>query len=131
MDKPFTLHIMITDPGLEPLKVILPNDGHQGFVIGEDWEVKFLYKIIGDYINTGIHNGEIPDYHEQLGTKWMTVGEAADFAILQGFYIPKRTIRWAASHGYIEGSEKFGRDWRFSQRTFLHWVKNRPKRGPK
>lgn len=130
-NKPFSLHVINPDPDLEPLKVVLPDDGHCGFVIGEDWEVKALYKILGDYLNSGVHDGEIPDYHEQLGSQWLSTIEAQDMAAQQGNCIPIRTIRWAASHGFIRGAEKQGRDWRFPQRTFLHWMKNRPKPGRK
>jgi hypothetical protein len=130
-NKPFTLHIMLDDPAVEPLKVILPNDGTTGLVIGEDHEVRYLYELIGKYLQTHKHDGEIPDYHEQLGVRWLTAPEAETFAIEQGYTVNTRTIRWAAAHGFIKGADKHGRDWRFPQRTFLHWLNHRPKPGRK
>jgi hypothetical protein len=131
-NKPFTLHIIkSSEPGLEPLKAILPGDGTRGLVIGEDWEVQALYDLLGAYLSTGQHSGEIADYNEQLGTRWLTSGEAAALAEQMGQQIPERTIRWATAHNFITGAEKVGRDWRFPQRTFLHWLRNRPRPGRK
>lgn len=129
--KPFTLHVIESDPPLEPLKVILPDDGTDGMVIGEDHEVRALYNLLETYLKTGTHDGEIPDYHEQLGGIWLTSCQAVDLAARQGIEIPERTITWAALHGFIRGASKSGRDWRFPQRMFLHWLSHRPKPGRK
>lgn len=114
------------DEGLEPLKAILPKDGSRGFVVGEDWEIQHLADLLNEYLQTRQAQGVIPDYHEQLCTQWLTSGEAEGFS-----GVPARTIRWAASHGFVKGAEKAGRDWRFPKRTFLHWLNNRPKPGRK
>ena len=129
--KQFTLHIMYPEPDLEPLKVILPKDGTHGMVIGEDWEVRQVFEMLNDYLQNRKHDGEIPDYHPQLGTKWITAGEAEMLSREKGYGANLRTIRWAAAHGFITGSEKRGRDWQFPQRTFLYWLLNRPKPGRK
>jgi hypothetical protein len=131
--QPFAIHTIRPDePGMEPLKVVLPKDGTRGLVIGEDWEVRALYDLIEKYLENGKHSGQIEDYHEQLGTAWITTVDAASLAEHSGHPgIPERTIRWAASHGYIRGAQKHGRDWRFPRATFLYWLKNRPKPGRK
>ncbi len=129
--KSFDLFVLDSDPPLEPLKVILPRDGTEGMVIGVDHEVRELYNLIKAYLETGKHSGEIQDYHEQLGAAWLTVEEAVDLSAKLGQDIPVRTVRWAAAHNFILGAQKSGRDWRFPKRTFLHWLKNRPKPGPK
>lgn len=128
---PFVLCVINPEPDLEPLKVILPNDGTTGLVIGEDWEVRSLHKLLGEYLESGTHSGEIPDYHEQLGTLWLTVADAVKLSDELGQNISERTIRWAAANNFIRGAKKEGRDWRFPQRTFLSWVKHRPKPGRK
>ncbi len=129
--KPFILHVIKNEPGLEPLKVILPDDGTRGLVIGVDWEVRALHTLLGEYLAAGKHSGEIPDYHEQLGFRWLTVDQAAELATRYNIDIPGRTIRWAAKHQFIHGAEKVGRDWRFPQSTFLYWMEHRPKPGRK
>ncbi len=127
--QPFDLYVMDSDPGFEPLKVILPKDGTQGLVIGEDWEVRYLQQLLEEYLVNGKHQGEIPDYHEQLGALWLNSNEAVELSSQNGETIPIRTIRWAAAHGFITGAQKSGRDWRFPQRTFLYWMRHRPKPG--
>ena len=128
--KQFTLNIM-TEEGEEPLKVILPKDGTHGLVIGEDWEVRQVYEMLGTYLESGKNDGEIPSYHPQLGAKWITAPEAEQFAKEQGYTANTRTIRWAAAHGFLRGAEKQGRDWRFPKNEFMRWLSNRPKPGRK
>lgn len=128
MNEPFELYAIANpgDEGLEPLKAILPKDGSRGFVVGEDWEIEHLYRLLGDYLTSKQVSGVIPGYHEQLGVIWLTSIEAERMSGVQS-----RTIRYAAAHGFIQGAEKSGRDWRFPKRTFMHWLKNRPKPGRK
>jgi hypothetical protein len=131
-NKSFTLHLIKpSDPGLEPLKAVLPGDDTRGLVIGEDREIRALHDLLSAYLATGSNDGEISDFHEQLGARWLTSGEAAGLSARHGEDVPGRTIRWAAANGFIPGAEKSGRDWRFPQRTFLHWLSNRPKPGRK
>lgn len=127
MKKPFTLHLIRNVEGEEKLKAILPKDGSRGLIIGEDWEVKALRDLLNDYLETGKNNGKIDELHEQLGFEWLTVGDAE----LLNPEIPGRTIRWAAKHGWIQHSEKNGRDWRFPKMSYMNWVRNRPKPGRK
>jgi hypothetical protein len=128
--KQFLLHIMYPEPDLEPMKVILPVDGTNGLVIGEDWEVRQVYEMLGKYLADGKHDGEIPSYHKQLGTKWIVASEALSISKEKGCS-SLRTIRWAAKNGYIKGAEKRGRDWQFPLRSLLYWLEYRPKRGRK
>lgn len=130
-DKPFYLHVINDESGVEPLKSILPDDGTRGFVIGEDWEIKLLYDLIGAYLKSGKHDGEISNLHERLGAPWLTVGEAVEYAKDRGEDIPERTIRWAASHGFIKEAEKQGRDWRMPRSSLIVWMNHRPKPGRK
>jgi len=130
--QPFGLYAIIpAEDGLEPLKAILPNDGSRGFVVGEDWEIKFLHALLGEYLQTKKLSGEISDYNEQLGFRWITSKEAAVVAAQRGEIIPVRTIRWAAQNGFIRSAEKNGRDWYFPMVKFLYWVAHRPKPGRK
>ena len=130
--QPFVIHIIKSvEANLEPLKAILPKDGTRGLVIGEDWEVRALYELIGNYLENGKHSGVVEDYDEQLGAVWLTTGEAAILAERYDTAIPERTICWAASHGFIRGAQKQGRDWRFPKQTFMYWLRNRPKPGRK
>jgi hypothetical protein len=127
-EQPFELYAINNpgDDGIEPLKAILPKDGSRGFVVGEDWEIEYLHDLLSLYLENKQVTGTIPDYHEQLGTHWMTSGDAEKESGVQS-----RTIRYAAAHGFIQGAAKAGRDWRFPRRTFLHWLRNRPKPGRK
>lgn len=127
----FKLYVIVNQEGLESLKALLPRDGTRGLILGEDWEVKEVHRLLGEYLTNGKHNGEIPDYHEQLGTTWLTIGQAADLAAEFKDEVSQRTIRWAVLHKFIGGAEKTGRDWRFPKRTFLHWLNHRPKPGRK
>lgn len=130
--KPFSIHPIIQAETGEPLKAILPTDGTRGFVVGEDWEIKALISLLEAYLQTGQHDGEIHEYHEQLGYHWLTCGDASRFALEQrGEIIPLRTIRYAAKNGFIPGAEKQGRDWVFPQVKFTAWLRNRPKPGRK
>lgn len=113
--QPFGIYLIKEGRGFEPLKAVLPLDGTRGFVIGEDWEVKALGDVIREYLNAD----------------WLTVDEAFDLVKQSGVFVPIRTIRWAASNGFIRGAVKKGRDWRFPKMTFLYWLENRPKRGRK
>lgn len=130
-ENPFALHVITNQESLEPLKAILPKDGTKGFVIGEDWEVRFLYDMLGQYLSTGQHDGEVHDLNEQLGYRWLIVSEAVSLSEQVGCPANKRTVRWAAANGFIRHAEKFGRDWRFPQASFLYWLHNRPKPGRK
>lgn len=129
--KPFYLHVIKDEPGIEPLKAILPDDGTMGFVIGEDWEIRLLYDLIGEYLQNGKHDGDISNLHEQLGSPWFTIREASEYANDRGENIPERTIRWAASHGFIHEAEKQGRDWRMPRSSLIIWMNHRPKQGRK
>ena len=128
---PFELCLIKTSDGLEPLKAIVPTDGSRAFVVGEDWEVKYLYGILGIYLEAGAHQGEITELHEQLGNRWLTAPEAIDYASLAGEEVPGRTIRWAAKHGFIDQAEKAGRDWRMPETSLRAWLMNRPRPGRK
>lgn len=132
-EQPFGLYAIINpgDEGLEPLKAILPNDGSRGLVVGETWEIEYLYALLGEYLKNKTLTGEISDQDEQLGTPWLTSGEAELFCLKFGKRVSSRTIRYAAANGFIRLAEKTGRDWRFPKRTFLHWLNNRPKPGRK
>lgn len=127
-EQPFELYAISApgEEGLEPLKAILPKDGSRGFVVGEDWEIEFLHDLLSAYLENKQVAGAIPDYHEQLGTHWMTSIEAEAESGVQA-----RTIRYAAAHGFITGAEKAGRDWRFPKYTFMRWLRHRPKPGRK
>lgn len=61
----------------------------------------------------------------------LTTGEAAALAAEMGQDAPARTVRYAASHGFIPGAVKHGRDWTFPKSAFLAWLANRPKPGRK
>lgn len=61
----------------------------------------------------------------------MTVEQAEDYSREVGEPITRRNIRLAASHGYIHGARKIGRDWLIPYDGYNHYLDNRPKRGPK
>jgi len=63
--------------------------------------------------------------------KRLTIRQAEELSVKLSRNAPARTIRWAALHEFIQGAEKFGRDWMIPRESFLHWLDHRPKPGRK
>ncbi len=124
--QPFTLHTIQDQSGDKPLKVILPADNSRGLIVGDDWEVQALHDLLGQYLATGKTDGEISNLDECLGLEWITTLDAVKLAD-----VSERTVRYAASHGFIHQAEKSGRDWRFPKTSFITWLNHRPKPGRK
>lgn len=61
----------------------------------------------------------------------ITSGEAIALADFYGKIAPPASITYACRKGHIVGASKAGRDWMFSEKAFLYWLHNRPKRGRK
>lgn len=111
---------------------ILPDDGTRGYNVGELWEIEQLRDKLTALLESGQHDGEISHLHEQLGFKWLTIPEAQELIERQTWQkIPTSTLTNACRSGHIANAIKQGRDWRFPQMSFLHWVKHRPKSGRK
>jgi hypothetical protein len=106
---------------------IMPDDGMDGFLVGDMCEVINLWTALDRLIKESIHDGVISHLDERLGWAWLTVHEASEQE-----NIPERTIAHACAQGYIGAAQKdeTGR-WRFPSATFRGWVVNRPKPGPK
>jgi len=133
-NKTHELFFFRTDPEDDNsiLWAVLPDDGTNGYVIGEMWEVEQLRDELNALIDRNVHGGEISHLDEQLGFNWLTSSEAQELAInVTGNNVPISSITHACRTGHIRNSEKQGRDWRFPQMNFLHWLRNRPKPGPK
>lgn len=130
MDTPHEIHKM--DSAGVLMYAIIPDDGSRGYLMGERREVEQLRDKLNALLDRNEYDGEISSDFEQLGHKWITVPEAAQLILeVSGDNIPTRTIRYACKNGHIKGAEMQGRDWRFPQTRFLHWVNNRPKTGRK
>lgn len=126
------IHFFRSDPCAEPLWVLLPDDGTRGYVMGKKWEVEQLRDALTGLLENGEHEGEIGSRHEQLGFKWHTSHSAMRMMLVDfSINIPHSSITHACRQGHIANAVKEGRDWRFPQMNFLHWVKNRPKPGRK
>lgn len=124
--RPFALHTIQDQSGEKPLMVILPADNSRGLIVGEDWEVQALHDLLGQYLVSGATDGEISNLDERLGFEWITTIDAVKLAD-----ISERTVRYAASRGFIHKAEKSGRDWRFPKASFVDWLNHRPKPGRK
>lgn len=124
--QPFTLHPFYPDPELPPLYAIIPDDGHDGYIIGELHEVEALRDQLSRLIDDDQHDGKIDHLDERLGWPWLSVTEAAE-----KFDVPLATVRYACASGHIAGAQKQRGRWRFAQPRFLYWLTHRPKRGPK
>lgn len=96
------------------------------FLAGELHQLKQLTDRLNAFAATGQDDGEISRLDERLGWRWLTVTEAAE-----QFSVPASTVRRAASHGHIRDARRQGAEWRFSQISFLSWLNNRPRPGPK
>jgi len=130
---PNIMRFFRTDPeDSSILWAVLPDDGTRGYVIGEMWEVEQLRDALTALIDRNEHGGEIDYLDEQLGWKWLASREAQALALeVTGASVPISSITHACRAGHIRGAQKDGRDWRFPQMTFLGWLRNRPKPGPK
>ena len=111
---------------------ILVDDLTDGFVIGKWGEVTQFYASLKRLIETGQADEETHHLDERLGVVWISVTEASEFANYRlDTVISERAIRYACERGEIFKAEKQGKEWRFPWRTFLNWMRNRPKPGPK
>jgi len=133
----FTIH-SIESYGEEPMYALAvhdPNapDADAAFLLGTDKDVRSAYEALARFIETGKHAGIMDDFDERLGMKWLTVPEATALSRALSYPVSAPSIRRAASLGRIRGAKREGRDWRFPQARFLHWIRNpaEHKTGPK
>lgn len=131
MTTPHTVHAFVTDPDEAPMYAVLPDDDTRGYVIGELWEVEQLRDKLTRLLEEGTHDGEIYEFHHQLGGKWLTTTEAQEFAANRGDDIARATLTAAIRRGDIKHAEKNGRDWLISENSLRSWLNHRPKPGPK
>lgn len=96
---------------------VVPDDGTNGLIIGEWPSVLLLYETLKQLIETGKPDEEVHHLDERLGHTWLSVSEASE-----RYGVPADTVRYAAREGFISMAGKQGRDWRFPQRYFLHWL---------
>jgi excisionase family DNA binding protein len=115
----------VFDDGDGPMWAVLPDDLTTGFIIGEWPEVEAFCEAIYRLVVTHQADEEISSLDERLGTKWLTVSEAAE-----QWGVSVDTVRWAARNERIKDADKQRGRWRFPQRTFLHWLNrvHRPKK---
>lgn len=115
----WTTAVFTTFDGEEDYQMwsIIPDDGTDGFIIGEWHSVVAVHAALTKLIESGRADEQVTELDERLGTKWLSVSEAA-----AEFSVPTDTVRYAARNGHIKDAEKQGRDWRFPQRRFLYWL---------
>lgn len=122
---PYTVHPF--DPGPDsPTMYAIIADGEDGFVVGERHEVQDLTDRLCLFLSADTHDGEISHLDERLGWRWLTTTEAAE-----QYSIAPQVITYNCREGYIRHAQMVNGRWRFPQTTFLAWLKNRPKPGPK
>ena len=113
-----------------PQWAILTDDHTDGFVIGEWGSVAKLYQTLKELVENGKAE-EVNELDERLGHPWMAAQEAAKFADERmGISITARAIRYACDRGEIRHATKDAQ-WRMPQQSFVSWLRNRPKPGPK
>lgn len=125
----YTIHPMIDDPDAPPLWVILPGDGHAGYVVGEAAQVEELLQALIDW-QQGKHGEEISEYSPRIGESISSRQAQAQAMETWGVDVPISSITHACREGHIP-SQKLGRDWMFTFHAFSHWLHNRPKPGRK
>lgn len=135
MSVKYTLHPVERDApeveaNLPPVWVIGAEDGGvtDYMFIGEE-DIEPLRDLLARFLNTGEHDGEISHY--EVSGRWLTIGEAVELAATRLETLDPRRIRYAAEHGHIDGARRTGRDWLLPQSSFLGWLSDRPKPGPK
>jgi hypothetical protein len=74
-------------------------------------------------------DGEIDRY--EVSGRWITIPEAVELAAERLKTLEPRTVRYAAERGHIDGAKRRGRDWLLPEGSFLGWLTDRPKPGPK
>lgn len=102
-------------------------DSDSAFLLRSYDNVREAQRAIARFVSTGKHDGEISELDERLVSKvskWITVPEAVRLSNEFRRPISNASIRRAASLGRIRGAKRDGRDWRFPQSTFLHWLRD-------
>lgn len=104
---------------------IIPDDGTDGFIIGEWDSVIAAHAALTWLIESGGADEEVNELDERLGTKWLSVSEAA-----REYGVPDKSIRDAAANGRIKYSKFQNGLWKFPERTFRSWHRDkyRPKK---
>jgi hypothetical protein len=110
--------------GEKAMFAIVPDDGTEGIILGECSEVARVSERLTAFLETGEHDGAMPDIDPRLGALWLTAAEAS-----QKFDVPHSSVTWACREGKIRHAEKDRGQWNFPQRTFMAWKRNRPGRG--
>jgi hypothetical protein len=115
------------EEGLPPLWAILPDDGTRGLLIGQE-DIAAIHELLGRWLATGEHDGEIDSMDPGLGWQWLTVAEAQQLALDErGVSISDRAIRAACADGRIRKARRAGRDWLMAAPRFRHWLTTRNK----
>ena len=119
--------------GLSPIVARAREKEDDGFLLGTADNVRAANKVLSRFLNTGKHDGAIDDLDERLGSLWLTVPEAEALAKSIGHPVSRPSIRRACSLGHIPSAKRQGRDWRFPQANFRHWLRTPRfhKTGPK
>ena len=103
---------------------LLPDDGTNGLLIGEQSDVEAVSNVLTRFLVYGRLGDAIPDVHPQLGTPWLSAREAEE-----KWNVPRATITLACRQGKIREAAKLGNRWHFPQRTFLAWLHKNRQRG--
>jgi hypothetical protein len=119
----WTIHAVIEDDELPPMFVIAANDYTDGFVVGELPQVETLVKRLNSFLADKKHDGEIDDLDPML-VRWLNARQAAD-----EYNVAYSSITWACRQGLIHKAKREGRQWWFPERTFRHWLRERPGSG--
>ncbi len=101
---------------------IMPDDGTDGFLIGDVDTVRGLVKRLNRFLENGKHDGVISSLDERMGWQWMNIAEAVAFASEHGIPVAAPTIRLACANGKIGDAKLDGKTWRFPRATFLGWL---------
>ncbi len=109
---------------VQDLGYFMPNHWADVALAGSDQMGHWVYGA-----TLGRVGGE-PPVKGQTGNE-MTVEQATDYAREVGEPVTARAIRLAASHGYIPGARKVGRDWLIPYEGINHYLDHRPKPGRK
>lgn len=121
----WTIHPTDEYPLNDALFAIMPDDGCDGYLVGDMMELIELHAAIARVIaDLEAHDGVISHLDERLGWRWLTVTEAA-----REYGVPADTVRWAVRNGRIKPSRKTDNRWSFPAATFRGWLERKYKGG--
>lgn len=109
---------------------VIPDDDTGPLYIGEWGAVLKLNHVLSTVIESGAAEW-VDELDNDLSHPWLNPSEAARLAATRNIKCTSQAIHYACQRGEIRLATRETGGWRMPQRSFLTWLVNRPKPGPK